>query len=156
MIMPRTPSIWRIIWTDYYARQAAILLFPILVLVIIIIGIPMLVEPGLVPPSQVLLVLLVGFAFWVLIFGGMLALRISAIRSAFNDGQEVTGKITALDLERDFGLVKYTYIYMGTPFTCSNRIAKNGRTRQLVAGSQVQVMVDLGDPRRAFLKDLYL
>ncbi len=156
MIVPRTPSVLRIIWTDYFARLAAIFVFPILALLIVIFGIPIMIEPGLIPPIEVLLVMLACTAFWFLIFGGALALRISTIRSTFNDGQEVNGQITEVVLDRDLGRVKYTYIYMGTPYTCSNRIAKNGRTRQLVVGSQVVVMVDTGDPRRAFLRDIYL
>ncbi len=156
MITPRTPSILRIIWTDYYARLAAFFVFPILALVMIILGIPIMVESGLFFTNQQLLVVLLFLAFWIIVFGGWLALRISTIRSAFNDGQEVKGQITEVALTSNTGWVKYSYVYMGTPYTCSNRIAKNGRTRQLAAGSQALVMVDVGDPKRAFLRDLYL
>ncbi len=156
MITPRTPSVLRIIWTDYYARLAAIFVFPVMALVVIILGIPMLAEPRLFFNFQQILVAGLFLAFWLLVFGGWLALRISTIRSAFNDGQEVKGQIIEVSLTRNPGWVKYSYVYMGTPYTCSNRIAKNGRTRQLAAGSEALVMVDTGDPKRAFLRDLYL
>lgn len=156
MLIPRTPSILRIIWTDFYAMLAAVFLFPFLVLVAIFLGIPLLLDPKLAVTIQNFLVVLVAMAFWIVLFGGWLALRISTIRSTFNDGQEVKGQITAVDFVRDHGQVKYTYVYMGTLYASSNRIMKNGRTRQLAAGNEATVMVDTGDPRRAFLMDIYL
>ena len=156
MITPRTPSIFRIIWTDFWATLAAIFLFPFLILVAIFLGLPLLLDPKLMVSVQSLLVVLGATAGWLLIFGGALALRISTIRSVFNDGQELKGQITEVEFTRDHGRVKYTYIYMGAPYTSSNRIMKNGRTRQLAAGSDALIMVDIGDPRRAFLRDLYL
>ena len=156
MITPRTPSVFRIIWTDYWASLAAIFLFPFLALVFIFGFLPLLLDSRITINLASLVTLLAGMAFWIFIFGGALAWRISVIRTVFNDGQEVRGKISEVGFYRDRGTVKYTYTYMGTPYTASNRIMKNGRSGKLAAGVEASIMVDTGDPRRAFLKDLYL
>ncbi len=156
MITPRAPSSLRILWTDYWATMAAIFLFPFIALILIFEGLPLLLEPTTMVNTQNLVVLLALTAAWVFIFGGILAWRISVIRSVFNDGQELKGQITEVRFTRDRGLVKYTYTYMGTPYTASNRVMKNRRSQKLTPGSEAQVMVDTGDPRRAFLRDLYL
>ncbi len=151
MVIPRTPSVWRIIRTDFYATEAAIFLFFFLALMVVFLGIPLLLDS-----SRELLVMLVCMGFWVVVGVGVLALRVSIIRSAFNDGQELKGQITGVLFTRNYGRVSYSYVYMGTPYKASNRIMKNGRTRRLEAGSAAMVMVDTGDPRRAFLRDIYV
>ncbi len=158
MIINRTPSIWRIMRTDYYALLAVIFLFPVLVMAVLILGLPFLEDPRTMVTSQPFLVVLVGVVLWIVICGGGLALRISAIRSAFTDGQELKGQISEVMFTgtRNNGWVKYTYVYMGTPYTSSNWVVKNDRTRDLAPSSAAQVMVDTSDPRRAFLRDLYL
>ncbi len=156
MISPRTPSVFRIILTDYYTLLAAMLTFPVLVMVILLIVIPLAIETKQMANVQGLVVVLMGIGLWAIVFGGALALRISMICSAFNDGQELRGQITEVMFTGNNGWVKYTYVYMGTPFISSNRIVRNGRTRQFAPGSQAQVMVDTGDPKRAFLRDIYV
>jgi len=156
MITPRTPSVMRIVWTDYWAALAAIFLFPFLALIFIFGILPMLLDSRITTNLASLLTLLIGAAFWTLIFGGALAWRITVIRSVFADGQDVRGQISEVGFSRDHGTVKYSYTYMGTNYTGSNRVMKNGRTGRLAAGAEAGVMVDTGDPRRAFLKDLYL
>lgn len=156
MITPRNPSVFRIMWTDYWAALSAILLFPFLALIFIFGILPMLLDTRITANLASLLTLLVGAALWTLIFGGALAWRVTVIRSIFNDGQDVKGQISEVGFSRDHGTVKYTYTYMGTQYTASNRIMKNGRTGRLAAGVETGVMVDTGDPRRAFLKELYL
>ncbi len=156
MITPRTPSVLRIAWTDYWAALAAIFLFPFLALIFIFGILPMLLDSRITTNLASLLTLLIGAAFWTLIFGGALAWRISVIRSVFNDGQDLRGQISQVDFSRDHGTVKYTYTYMGMNYTASNRVMKNGRTGRLAAGTDASIMVDTGDPKRAFLKDIYL
>ena len=156
MITPRTPSVIRIVWTDYWAALAAIFLFPFLALIFIFGILPMLLDARITTNLASLLTLLIGAAFWTLIFGGALAWRITVIRSIFADGQDVKGQISEVSFSRDHGTVKFTYIYMGTNYVASTRVMKNGRTGRLAAGDEAGIMVDTGDPRRAFLKDLYL
>ncbi len=156
MIIPRTPSIWSILRTDYYASLAVKFMLPILAPAAVILGLTFLLDPGTMVGFQPFLVILVGVVLWIVLCGGGLALRIFTIRSAFNDGQELKGQITKVEFTDNNGRVKYTYVYMGTPYVSSNRIVKNGRTRQLAPGSAAQVMVDTSDPRRAFLRDIYL
>ncbi len=156
MITPHTPSVFRIVWTDYWASLAAIFLFPFLALVFIFGFLPLLLDTHITSNLTSLLTLLAGTAFWIFIFGGALAWRVTVIRTVFNDGQEVKGKISEVGFNRDRGTVKYTYTYMGMVYKASNRIMKNGRTGRLTSGAEADIMVDTGDPRRAFLKDLYL
>jgi hypothetical protein len=89
---------------------------------------------------------------------GLLAIiwRYMLFTSVFEDGQQVTAKITHISFHRDRGTVGYEYTYMGQIYKSSSMLHKISRVTKLQVDEQVVVLVDRNKPKRAFIKDLYL
>jgi hypothetical protein len=142
----RTPSLFRVISTDYpsflsvlfpivfggfsiyffFAGNDALRLFLPLAIVVTAIGVPLLIQ------------------------------RYRTISSVFEDGTEAKGVVTALSFFRGRGRVQYSYTVQGEKQTSDNAINKNGRTRKLRVGQKVTVLVDHNNPKRAFIREIYL
>ncbi|HEX9838566.1 MAG TPA: DUF3592 domain-containing protein, partial [Anaerolineales bacterium] len=82
--------------------------------------------------------------------------RYRTISSVFEDGTEAKGVVTGLSFFRGRGRVQYSYTFQGEKQTSDNAINKNGRTRKLRVGEAVTVIVDPNDPKRAFIREIYL
>ena len=141
-----SPSIFRIISTDYtsflsvlfpvmfggfslyffFVGNDALRLFLPLAILAIVIGVPVLIQ------------------------------RYRAISSVFAEGEQAKGEITAIGFFRGRGVVKYSYTAQGKKQVSDNAISKNGRTRNLKVGQKVTVFVDRKDPKRAFIREIYL
>jgi hypothetical protein len=74
----------------------------------------------------------------------------------FEDGTEAKGVVTGLSFFRGRGRVQYSYTVHGEKQTSDNAINKNGRTRKLKVGQKVTVLVDRNNPKRAFIREIYL
>jgi hypothetical protein len=87
---------------------------------------------------------------------GVLGWRIRVINSVFNDGLEISATISRVFFFRDRGRVEYVYTYQGQKYTSGNAVHKVKQTQALQVGEQVSVMIDRNNPKRAFIRDLYL
>lgn len=82
--------------------------------------------------------------------------RIHSFHSIFVRGVEVTGRITSISFFRDRGRVEYTYVYQGKSYESGNAIHKTGRTKTLQPDSEITLVVDRENPKRALIRDLYV
>ena len=82
--------------------------------------------------------------------------RYRTISSVFVNGTPTKGVITAIGFLRGRGRVEYSYTAQGETHKSSNAINRNGHTRKLRIGQNVKVVVDPGDPKRAFIQEIYL
>lgn len=86
----------------------------------------------------------------------VLVQRFRAISSVFADGQQTQGVVTGISFFRGRGRVEYSYTFQGEKQMSGNAINRNSRTRKLRVGNKITVMVDRNDPRRAFIREIYL
>lgn len=101
------------------------------------------------------------FFFWLAIaaiLAGLPALvwRITLIRSVFERGVESIGVITSVRFFKDRGRAEFTYRFQEQRCQSGNALNRTGRTRALQEDQRVRLIVDPQNPRRAFLRDLYL
>ena len=142
----KLPSILRIIDSDYPAALALLLpflfwvLFWILsVLRLVDLQIPRYLAIGLTAGS----LMLVAWRCWF-------------IRRIFAEGVETLGEVRTVWFYRDRGRLVVTLIWEKRPVQINNMIPKNDYTKTLQEGQEVPLMVDRHQPKRAFLRDLYL
>ncbi len=81
--------------------------------------------------------------------------RIVGLRRLLAGGREVPGRVTEIWFDKDRGQVSYTYAVAGREHQNTNTVWKNDRTSGLQPGDPVTVVVDLGDPSRAVLADVF-
>lgn len=74
----------------------------------------------------------------------------------FATGVAVPGRVEAVDFIRDRGRVVYRYEYEGKGYSGANAVMRNARTRKLVPGMGITLLVDQNDPSRALIRDLYV
>lgn len=142
----QSPSLFRVISTDYpsflsflfpivfggftayffFSKNESLQLFLLLTLGVTVIGIPFLIQ------------------------------RYRMISSVFAEGIQVPGVVTRIGFFRGRGRVEYSYTVQGEKQVSGNAINKNSRTRDLQVGQTVKVSVDRNDPRRAFIREIYL
>ena len=140
------PSLFRVISTDYpsflsvlfpiafggfsiyffFSRNDAFQLFLLLAIAVSVVGVPVLIQ------------------------------RYRVISSVFENGTAAKGVVTGLSFFRGRGRVQYSYTFQGEKQTSDNAINKNGRTRKLRVGQKVTVLVDRNNPKRAFIREIYL
>jgi len=146
--MNRKPSLQKIIAVDYSAFLGY--LFPVLMwgiyIVIIALGIVKTNDPTL----PILFATITFIALFILIW------RIQIFKAVFNSGIETTAIINHISFFRDGGRVGYVYTYQGQEYTNSNAIQKDEQTLALKLGEQMILMVDRNNPKRAFIRDLYI
>ena len=151
---PDRPSLLKIIWTDYPAFISTSAM--VVAWIVILAWVPAwrsdgpIVSPGAAPVflSVAALITLVGM--------GVLLWRFQTLWAAFFSGAQVRGKITSVEMRRDRGRVKYTYIFNHEEYQSSAPIHRNKQTLALKTGSPVILMIDTKKPWRAFIRDLYL
>ena len=142
----RMPSLFRVISTDYpsflsvlfpivfggfslyffVVKNDAVRLFLPLAIAATVIGIPVLVQ------------------------------RYRIISSVFAEGAQTKGIVTSLSFFRGRGRAEYSYTFQGEKQVSGNAINKNSRTRKLRVGDAVTVLVDRNNPKRAFIREIYL
>lgn len=146
--MHRQPALIKILTTDYAAAAGA--LFPVvswlMYLAFIIFG-----EAS---PSDLMLPAIFGAITVVAL--GVLFWRIRLFNTIFSDGVEVRATISNVFFFRDRGRVDYIYTHNGQKYTSGNAVMKTKRTKALQVGDEVIVMIDSSNPKRAYLRDLYL
>ncbi|MEO5888125.1 MAG: DUF3592 domain-containing protein [Anaerolineales bacterium] len=142
----QTPSLFRVISTDYpsflsvlfpivfggftiyffLSENDSLQLFLLLTIVVTVLGIPFLIQ------------------------------RYRMISSVLTEGVQVPGIVTRIGFFRGRGRVEYSYTAQGEKQMSSNAINKNSRTKELKVGHTVKVSVDRSNPKRAFIREIYL
>jgi hypothetical protein len=144
--MKPRPSLIRIVQVDYLASLGVIAPVVIWSMALLFLWL----DPEAAAFFRILapLVTVMGLAvlFW----------RVQAIRSVFNDGDEVPGVISSIGFLRDRGRVEYVYTYQGRKLLVGNAVQANRHTRALAQGQAVTVLVDRLNPKQAFVRELYL
>ena len=82
--------------------------------------------------------------------------RYRIISSAFDDGTEAQGTIIGVSFFRGRGRVNYAYSFQGQKLVSGNTINRTKYTKDLTNGQQVTILIDRNDPKRAFVKEIYL
>jgi len=96
------------------------------------------------------------FAIITIVSISVIGWRVQAINTVFSDGMEMTAAISNVSFFRDRGRVDYVYTYQGQKYVSGNAIHKVKQTLELRVGTQVVLMADRNNPRRAFIRDLYM
>lgn len=146
--MNRQPSLLKIITIDYIAFLGW--LFPVVMwgmyVVLIVLGNVKINDLTLPVTFAVITVVALAILIW----------RIQVFNTIFSDGIETTATINNVSFFRDRGRVDYVYTYQGQKYVSGNAIHKVKQTLALKAGEQVVLMVDRNNPKRAFIRDLYV
>ena len=142
--MNNTPSLKKIVTTDYISFICTFT--PILLLVITVIM--ALTNPGLWAMICFPGILILGMWFW-------LFTRINLIRTVFAEGNPTSGTLTGKFTYRGHTHLYFTYEYQGQSYKYGNRVMLTA-ARGFEQGATVALMVDPGNPKRAFIRDLYL
>ncbi len=82
--------------------------------------------------------------------------RYGSISGIFEDGLDAQATITGINFFRGRGRVDYAYSFQGQKYSSGNTVSKTKYTKDLRVGQQVTVCVDRNNPRRAFVKEIYL
>jgi hypothetical protein len=145
--MEKRPSIPIILLTDYPAFVA--FLFPLVaaaVLVFIRLSEDGPIAPWLLVVAGAGLVIGLAVVIW----------RIRLIHGIFEYGEQTPAVVNAVSFFRDRGHLGYIYTYRGQKYQGSAAVMKTWRTKAYQSGQEVAVMVDRDNPKRAFIRDLYL
>jgi hypothetical protein len=71
-------------------------------------------------------------------------------------GTQVPGVVSSQAFFRGRGRIRYVYTYRGKKYEGSNSLQSNRFARALAPGQEVTVGLDSANPRRAFVRELYL
>ena len=146
--MNKQPSLVKIITIDYAAFMA--LLFPIITWGIYMV---LVVLQKVKTTDFSLLAIYTGIT---IVAVGVMGWRIQVFNSVFNDDIEVPAIISNVFFFRDRGRIDYVYTHQGQKYASGNTVHKVKQTRSLLVGEQVIVMLDRNNPKRAYIRNLYL
>ena len=146
--MNRQPSLLKIITIDYLALLGW--LFPVVMWGIYVV----LIVLGNEKTNDFTLPII--FAVISVIALAILVWRIQVFSTVFSDGIETIATINNVLFFRDRGRVDYVYTYQGQKYISGNAIHKVKQTLALQVGEQVVLMIDHNNPKRAFIRDLYM
>jgi hypothetical protein len=147
------PSMRGILWTDYGAFISAVLL--IMIWVVYLAWVPSwradgpIVSPFLAPYYLVLCLLV------SVVCLGILGYRVLLLRRVFRLGEQVRGRITSIEMQRDRGRVEYVFRLKGEERRARAFIHRTKQTLAIKNGDRVILLVDPSRPERAFIRDLY-
>jgi hypothetical protein len=148
-----SPSLRQILWTDYPAFINAVLL--VMVWIIYLAWVPAwradgpIIAPKYAPYYLGLSVLVSLVSLSILIY------RVLLLRKVLQDGDQVHGRISFIEMKRDRGQVEFVFIYKGEECRTRCGIHRTKQTLALKKGDRVILMVDPANPKRAFIRDLY-
>ncbi len=146
--MNKQPSLLKIVTIDYAALLGW--LFPVVMWGMYIV----LIVLGNVKTNDFTLPII--FAVITVVALAVLIWRIQIFNSIFSDGIETTATINNVSFFRDRGRVEYVYTHQGQKYASGNAIHKVKQTLALKVGEQVVLVVDRNNPKRAFIRDLYM
>ena len=145
--MIKTPTLVRIIQNDYIAHMA--FLFPI-----VFWG--MYLFFTVFRPGESADFFLYAAPIATVVAGGVLLWRYRTITRVFSDGLEVPGIVSNVGFFRGRGRIECTYTYQGQKLVGGNALHETKRSREFGQGTEATLVVDRNNPKRAFIRDLYL
>lgn len=146
--MARRPSIVRIVKVDLAAYLACV--YPLLFWLTYGVMLLFIRERAADP-------LLIGALLATTVVGVLVVLwRVQLVLMVFADGVEAMATVGSVGFHRGGGHIAYTYPYQGQTLQGSNSVARTTRTNALKTGDVVTVLIDRHNPKRAFIRDLYL
>jgi hypothetical protein len=95
------------------------------------------------------------FIILTVIFVICLVWRVTLIKGVIAEGLE-TPTISSVQLTQARSLLPYTYVFQGQNYTGRNALVNNKKVEATYkTGTSVVLLVDPGNPKRAFIRDLY-
>jgi len=142
----KSPSLLKIIWTDYWAFILTIfsIIFPIIYL-----------YDYLRPEETASNFSLISVAFLGLSVFGLISRWISIV-TLLNSGWEVKATISETGFFRGRGYIKYIFPFQNGRYAGMMNVLKNKATSQYRVGDEVIVIVSRDDPRKSFIRDLFI
>jgi hypothetical protein len=153
----RQPSLVRIIQSDYAAFVAVLvsgLIAAISLVVAVLANLPG-ATPGAAGGEPGSPALLVAALLAALAGLAVLAWRVWTIRGVYARGVEGGGVLTGVTAVKDRARLIFRFDHAGQTYECGCSVHLNQRTRRLKQGTDVVVVVDVVDPRRSLLRDLF-
>ena len=145
--MQKRPSLVKIIWIDYVALVAT--LFPIMAWGFYVL---LLALDKQTPDTGIATTFLMITVFSLVI----LAWRVRMFFFLFSDGIEASATISNVFFFRDRGRVDFVFTYQGQKYGSGNAIHKVKQTKNLKVGDRIVVLIDRNNPKRAYIRDLFL
>lgn len=146
--MNKQPSLFKIITIDYTAFLA--LLFPVAMWGMYVLFVIL----RKIEATNIVFLLFCGATTVIAI--AVLGLRIHLFNTVFDDGIEIPATISNVMFFRGRGRIDYVYSYQDQKYVGGNAVLKGKQTQMIQIGSRGIVMVDRNNPKRAFLRDLYI
>lgn len=141
----KQPSLWKVIWIDYWAFVSVMLCF---------IAVGMYIYDMFFSrnPTQTFVLFSLGI-FMLGLFG--ITWRYMSLISLFNSGQEAKATVSEVGFFRDRGYIKYIYPYENKKYASHMTVMKNQLTTRYQVGDVVDVLVDRENPKKSMIKDLF-
>lgn len=86
----------------------------------------------------------------------LLVWRVRSFQQVFANGKIAVGRITNISFFKDRGRIEYSYGVNGQTYQSGNAIMKNRKTRSFQDGDEIELIIDSSNPKRAFVKALYV
>lgn len=146
--MNKQPAIVKIISTDYIALLAV--LFPIMFwgVYLLLLVWKHYQAVGLFYPAIAAVVTVVSILVFIW--------RIRLFFRIFADGLEARATVSNVSFFRDRGRLDYVYTHQGQKYASGNMVHKVKKAVALKVGDEVIVILDRNNPKRAYIRDLYL
>ncbi len=96
--------------------------------------------------SLILFLILIPFAIF----------RIYSIRKLFGNSKVVKGHVTHAPYVKDRGTFKYKYIYNNQEYSSWNLVHRTKETKSIAPGQEVEIVVNINNPSKAFIRQLYV
>lgn len=141
-----TPSLARIVTNDYPALLAALL-------PVVFWAITAYFSFSVNPSAGFFLMLSAGITVVAI---PLLIWRYRMIFAVFENGIETPATVQSIYFFRGRGRVEYVYTFQGQKYASGNAVNRTKYTSRLRDGQSVTVFVHPENPKRAFIKEIYL
>lgn len=98
----------------------------------------------------------IGFSGLALIGVLLLFNRLYSMKKLFYNGNEIDGYIQEVLFFKDRGSIIYFYNYNGVNYTKSTAVMKSKITKSLYNSMQVKVIVNIQNPKKAIIKNIFV
>lgn len=149
-----SPTLKRILWTDYTAFYALVL--SVVLWIVYAAWTPDWRGSGPVIRPDMAPFFLYANIVVTLTSLVIILQRILLLRRVFQHGEQVRGRIYTVNIRQDRGRVEYAYFYEKKEYITGVNIHRNQKTLALKTGDRVTLLVDPKKPERAFIRDLYI
>lgn len=152
-----TPSLVRIVTSDHIALLTVLfpLVFWLMYLALAYFG--YLPNPrGSKPPSDsdkpffLTLALITTFVCMPLLIW-----RVRHFRTVFANGEAVNGRIEKVSFFRGRGRIEFTYTYAGRQYSAQNTLSRT-EAPAFQEGNEVVIVVSRSNPKRSYIRDLFV